>query len=43
MCVCVKVCDYQYGECKIKMLSGKFDEEGNKKEKKKSEGKGKEA
>ena len=43
VCVCVymKVCDYQYGEWKIKMLSGKFDEEGNKKEKsQKTEGKG---
>lgn len=28
----MKVCDYQYGEWKIKILSGKFDEEENKKE-----------
>lgn len=43
--VCGKACDYRYGERKIKMLSAKFDGEGNKKAKKKyiSEGKGKEA
>ena len=28
----MKVCDYQYGEWKINTLSGKFDEEENKKE-----------
>lgn len=40
--VCEKACDYWYGERKTKMLSAKFDGEGNKKaKKKKSEGKGK--
>lgn len=32
--VCGKACDYRYGERKIKMLSAKFDGEGNKKAKK---------
>lgn len=33
--VCEKACDYWYGERKTKMLSAKFDGEGNKKAKKK--------